>query len=374
MAPEQETLRDDLVAAFKETTGENPDTSGAEPKGGGNDTPNKQSEPSLSKSPESGTETPQAPADDKPLEPPARWSKEEKEEFAGLDPRVQKLLLTRNKGLEGDYTRKMQEIAQERSRYTSLEQVLGPRRDTWQRQGLNDAQFLNNVISYWDLAQRDPLDFINTFARERGIDLASHYMPTAEEIAKVFQSNAGQYGDPNSPQAALPPQLMQKIDALSNDNMALKEYVMNQYNLEQQRQQQTYTSYRTEAASEIARFESEHDEHGSPLRPFFNDVRQDMVALMQAGIANTLQEAYDKSVYMRADVRGKLEESREVTRRRSEEQRRQEEASRARRAGSSVSSSPSTYSPEASDGDDDDGSIRSIISKQFEKAKIGARI
>lgn len=371
------SLRETIVAAFKGDDTDDTATPSAERTGSDNDVPKETaSEDVGDKTPKAADPTqPKAEQEAKPIDPPARWTKEEKEEFAALDPKVQKLLLGRNKGLEADYTRKMGEIAQERQRFHQLEQVLSPRRETWQRQGMNDAQFINSVMSYWDLAQRDPMAFIDQFSRERGIDLAALYTPTAEQLAQYFGHAQAEGGPDGRSQESLPPAVANQLRQLAQEQEQLRNVVLQQHQTLAQRQQQEHQAIQKAATDEVSQFSGETDEHGNPLRPFFQDVRQDMIKLMQAGIAGTLQDAYDRAVYMRPDVRSKIEENREIARRREEQRRRQEEAAKAKRAGSSISSSSSSYSPSPS-GDDDESnlSLRQIIEKQFNKARVGDRI
>ena len=47
---------------------------------------------------------------DAPLDPPARWTKKQKEWFATLDREFQSKLIDNDKNIQADYTRKMQEI------------------------------------------------------------------------------------------------------------------------------------------------------------------------------------------------------------------------------------------------------------------------
>jgi hypothetical protein len=232
---------------------------------------------------------------------------------------------------------------------------------------------LQSVMGYWDLAQADPMQFISQFAQERGIDLAALYAPTAEEIAAYFADGTGEYGDPNAAGGAVHPAVRAQLDALKQQQDMLYQSVSQQHQYVAYQQQQQQQALQYEAQSEIQQFAHATDENGSPLHPFLEDVREDMVNLMRTGMAQTLSDAYEKAVYMRADVRSRLDESREIMRRRAEEQRRREEAAKAKRAGFSVSSSSSTYSPSSSD-DDEDTSIRGLITKQFEKARVGSRL
>lgn len=397
----EESLRDTLVAAFRESPDTGSTTQGAEPGGGSKDTP-RSVDTSSEKIPnggedakrvgaDKGSENPSPPTSgardekakpaeggqQKPLEPPARWTKAEKEEFAALDPNIQRVLLARNKGLEQDYTRKMGEVAQERQRYSAIEKILASRREGWQRSGMDDASALNFLMSQWDLAERDPMAFVNTFAQARGIDLASMYAPTAEQLAHYFGQAQGQSG-PDSPSPAVHPLVMQQLEFLSQRQQQLDAALGGQQQHLAAQQQEQERALRQAAASEIQQFASAVDGNGQPLYPFLEDVRGDMARLMQHGFASTLKDAYEQAARIRPDVYAKIEESREIARRREEGQRRQEEAARAKRAGSSISPSPSSSpSPALSgqdDGDEDGLSLRQVIERQFDRARIGSRV
>jgi hypothetical protein len=328
-------------------------------------------EPSAAVKPEYGKapDAKAAPAATKPIEPPARWTKEEKETFATLDPNIQKVLLNRNKGLEADYTRKMTEIAQERQRYNGLEQTLSSRRQEMARYGVDDVGAINTLFSYWDRANADPASFIMEFCQARGIDLAQYFAPTPEQIAKAYG-----VGGPDAPNGEIHPAIRAQMESIAKQQQQLQQAVQSQQQYVQQQQMDTHRSYVSAAANEMNAFATAADEHGQPLYPFFADVRKEMAVIMQNGFANTLHEAYEIATRVRGDVFSKIEENREIMRRRSEDQRRQEEAARARRAGASVSASSSGYSPQVS-GDEEEGlSLRQTIERQFERARASARI
>lgn len=376
----EESLRDTITAAFKGGAEEDQtDTQGAEPISGETD----HEQPQI-KSAESKDATPQkangaeAKTDDtadKPIDPPARWTKEQKEEFAALDPGIQKILLARNKGLEADYTRKMTEIAQERQRFGSLEQVLGPRRDSWARQGLSDSQALGMIMNYWDMSERDPMQFLQQYARDKGIDLASHFAPSMDEIAQYLNQSNMDGGQVTQPGASINPELQRTLDAIMQQQQALQQgYQQHQQFLTAQQTQQMQAVHAA-AGQELTEFQNAADDNGSPLYPFFDVVRQDMAQLMRAGIKNDLKSAYQAAVSLRPELMSQMEESKEISRRRAEERRAQQEAERARRAGASVSGSGvSGYSPHSSDGDDGGKSIRELLQEGFKQARIGNRI
>jgi len=305
------------------------------------------------------------------LEPPARWTKKQKEWFNGLDKNFQRQLIDNDKNIQADYTRKMQEIGQERQRYQGLEEVLSPRRETWQRAGMTDQQALQSIMSYWDLANRDPYQFIQVVAQERGIDLAQFYQPTPQDIARYM----AEYGDSDElgQASAVPPQLQQRLDQLEYQNNQMSQYIQQIGGTLNQQQTREMQEIQQSANSALSQFQAETDESGNPAHPFLDEVRQDMSALLRAGQANDLKEAYDRAVWGRPDLRERLLESMELRKQREYERARQKEAAQAKRAGSSVAASSSgAASPPASS--EDDMSLRDLIKQAWGQAQAGDRI
>ncbi len=309
----------------------------------------------------------------KAIDPPARWTREEKEEFAALDPAVQRLLLGRNKGLEADYTKKMMEISSERKRFSGIEAVLAPRRNQWAASGLDDAAALNHVMQYWDHAQRDPVDFIKTFAQQRGIDLASAFAPSPEQLAAMMsRAQGGAPGQPGAAQASLDPYYVPP--AVARDLAQLRKEVQTHGSFLNQRAQQEHQAIVQAASSELKQFVSAKDEHGQSLYPFFEELRGDMKVLMESGRAETLEDAYDMASRMNKDVFTRIQETTEIKRKREDEARRAAEAERARKAAASVSPSSTAGVSSSSSDDDHDVSIRALLERGFKEARASSRI
>jgi len=308
---------------------------------------------------------------DEALDPPARWTKKQKEWFNGLDKNFQRQLIDNDKNIQADYTRKMQEIGQERQRYQGLEEVLSPRREMWQRAGMTDQQALQSIMSYWDLANRDPHQFIQVVAQERGIDLAQFYQPTPQDIARYM----AEYGDEGEAATshAVPAQVQQRLDELAYQNQQLSQYVQQLGGTLNQQQTREMQEVQQSANSALAQFQAETDESGNPAHPFLDEVRQDMSALLRAGQANDLKEAYERAVWGRSDLRERLLESMELRRQREYEVARQKEAAQAKRAGSSVAASSSGAAAPSAQSDDD-MSLRDIIKSAWAQASSGDRI
>jgi hypothetical protein len=379
------SIRDELISAFRGgSEGRTPDTPTAEVAERQEAAPQetRQEPQEKPETTEREATAPESVAEDKPekkepakaKEPPVRWTKEEKEEFLGLDPKVQEILLSRNKSQEQAFTRRMTELAQERQRYQGLEQVLAPRREEFSRQGLDDARAINMVFSYWDQAQRDPLGFIDQFARQRGLDLTQIYGPTTEQLMEYMGGGSGPGASPDG-SPAMHPIVQRQFQELQQQNEQLQHQLAQMGSTFQGWQQQQQQSVQNAARSEFDTFRNAVDDKGEPRYPFFEELRSDMAQLMRSGYASNLAEAYDKAQRVRPDVWSKIQENQDLTRRRAEEQRIREEAAKAKRAGASLSQVGSS-SVRAPTGDDEENSLslRELITKQFAQSRAGSRI
>ena len=364
----QTSVREDLVAAFEAQEVNETETGAVEDHSAGQTEEPAKEAPAEDKAPKEPAKAAAEPAKEEPkpdgkLEAPARWTKEEKEEFEALDPGIQRILLNRNKGLEGAYTKQMQQIAQERQRYNGIEQALAPHRQSWNGTGWDDATALKNIMGYWQHAQSNPMEFIEQFAQARGLDLASHFAPSTEEIL-AYLNQGEEAGD--IPQAGMHPDVARQMETLKNETQQLRQQLQQQQgyisNTEQQRMQAT----RAAASRELEEFQSAVDENGNPKYEFLDDLRSDMAQLLGNGLAQDLSEAYDKAMWMRPDIRQKVTESMQMQQQRELERKIREEGARAKAASASVVGATSTPVP-SDDDDDGDGSVRSILERQWRR-------
>jgi hypothetical protein len=115
---------------------------------------------------------PNAPPDPQTLEPPQHWPEEKKQLFRAQSPEAQQFLLERHKAMEGDYTRKTQELAQQAQAVAGL-QGLGARLQ-------QDPAFREHLQSYFQQQAQpnpqpaaggneevDPIDQIENRAAEK---------------------------------------------------------------------------------------------------------------------------------------------------------------------------------------------------------------
>lgn len=411
LVDDKDDLRNSLVAEFAKSRGEEPVEKAPVDK-----TPVEKAPPAADKAPVDKTPVDKAPVDKAPvdkaakpdkepdkaptlddvkfIDPPAKWSKKDKEdwaklqELAALDPKlganimsVQRILAGRNKAVEQDYTRKTMELALERGKYQQLEQVIAPQRQKWQAAGLDDARAIAQVLAYSEMADKNFPQFIEHVARERGFDLAQHVLSTRPHLraASGAQPNVAQDGTAPSNHAAVSPAVAAELEALKREVVNLRQFAGQTHQWRQQTEQSRTAEVTVQASQEMQAFQNAADAQGQPLHPHFNDVREDMALLLRSGGAQTLPQAYEKAVRMNDSVWTRIQESEEVkrnaaaaTQRAADERRRAEEAERARKAGSSIGGSSVDYTPSANG---QPLSLREELAAQFQRARQdGARV
>ncbi len=271
--PAEFDLDSALENAYAQTTGQEPV---AKPEPDNETTAVEDETPAGEKDTDQGNEPKGEPDKDQPLTPPDRWSAERKATFTALPREAQQLLLDREGEVDKAFTQKTQELAEQRKQYEAVEQVLAPRRQGLAATYGSEANALNQLFQLSDFANSDPAGFIKAFAQQRGIDLQS---------VQPAQST-DEYIDP------VTQQLQHKI---SNIEQTLTQTQQYQAEIRQDK-----------IRSEIAEFESEKDESGTPLRPHFNDVKSQMATLMGSGAAKTLKHAYEMAIWSNPTVREKI--------------------------------------------------------------------
>lgn len=230
--------------------------------------------------------------------PPQHWKGSAKINWQRLPPEVQK-------SISDDYA----ESGKASSELTSLRSAIGDSR----AQELT-AQFgsiengLKSILAGSDMATKRPREFIAWLAQRAGINLA-----------EFAGGSPGQTQQPQSGAGVTPdihPQFAQELTQLRNQVQGF---------LQQQQTAQT-----DQLQSQIQAFASD------AAHPYFNDVRSEMGALMNAGRAKTMQEAYDMAVWAHPEVRKSLLDDQ----RKRDAEEAQVKAEAARRAAGSLTGSP----------------------------------
>lgn len=214
------------------------------------------------------------------VEAPQHWAAADKELFAKLPPDGQKFLVERHKAMEGDYTRRMQEIA-----------PLRKAAEQWQ--------------PYLQQMNATPEQAFTTL-------LQAEYQlrtGTPEQKQAMFQQLAQDYGITLG-QTAEPPAVDEYVDpqvaALKQELAEIKAWKTSRDQAETQYRQQQEQKQQQTLHSTITSFEAEKTEAGAPAHPHFSAVRETMAALIGSGQAPDLKTAYDMAVWARPDLRQQL--------------------------------------------------------------------
>ena len=227
-------------------------------------------------------ETEQTTTDEPPevIEPPQHWSDEHKETFKGLPPNAQKFLFERHKSMEGDYTRKTTEFANERKRYDALKQVFEPLKDKMTLAGMDEMAAMKQLVAAQTYLDRNPREAIAYFAKTYGVDLSQPDPGASNQ-------------DP-------------EMSAVKAELSQLR----NHLNLTEQ---QKALAERQRLDAEITAFSESKDEKGTPKHPHFELLRLRMGALIQSGDAKDLPDAYEKALWADPVLRTDLLEQQRKT-------------------------------------------------------------
>jgi hypothetical protein len=188
-------------------------------------------------------------------EAPSSWSAPAKAKWSTLDPSIQAEIVRREQNMhEGG-----QKWSEEKRRY---EETFAPVREAARKSGIDEHEGMRRLIAANEFLDRDPVGAIQWLAQAYGVDL---------------QNMSAQ---PARPQAdPMLTQLSQEVSFLKSD-------------LEQRTMR--------DIQSQIDAFKN------APGHEHFDDVKETMGKLLQNGLAEDMEDAYQKAVWQTASVREKL--------------------------------------------------------------------
>jgi hypothetical protein len=219
---------------------------------------------------EPSDDTPVAAVDGKdsqepPLEAPKNWSEDVRSKFKDLPRDAQEYMLKRDKEMTADYTRKTQEVAEQRKSFESLDKVIAPMRQQIAASGVGEAEYISRLLNADMALRNNPKMAIKQLAQGYGIDLSS-----IEETVDWNDSD---------------PQITQ----LKQQNQAILAE-LNQF------KRQNLQSARQQTEAQINGFANTKDDKGNLKYPHFDKLRVKMGNLIDAGEAKGLEDAYAKAV------------------------------------------------------------------------------
>ncbi len=261
--------------------------------------PKQQAEPAPVEPPAQET----APVEAKPAkEPPKSWKRDYHEHWSKLDPAVQDYVMQR----EEEFYKGVGSYKQQAELGQQFLEAARPYEATFRSMGINPVQaFAALANADHTLRTSDPATKAQLFAR----------------LAQQYGVDLGQVQDP--PQ--VDPALQQVHGTVQQLQQALRQQQAMYEELQRSMLEPTIQQYAT--------------------KPHFDDLRNDMAQLLNAGLAQSLDDAYDKALRMSPFYEQQVAQQRQAA----EQQRLQEAAKAAATAKAravQVSGSPSTALPE----------------------------
>lgn len=216
--------------------------------------------------------------------------------------------------------------------FNRLDEIIAPRRERFQLAGMDEVQAIQVLFAAQDLLERDPLQGLSYLARSYGVDL--------RQLSQGVQAQAGT----PLPDATLQP-LFEQVRTLS------QRFDASQQAAEQQQLART--------ASDIEAFRSD------PKHLYFDNVRPQMIGLLKAGQAQSLEQAYEMACWASPEVRPLLQQQEIARQAAQQEAAERERAAKAARAGGSVTGAPGSAVQPAPTGSK--GSVRDDLQAAYEQ-------
>ena len=187
---------------------------------------------------------------------PNSYTKEAKDWFNTIDHEHQKYLAEREKQFE-------QGLSRARNQYSWVDKIYTDRKDALAGRYENAQAYLNDLVLVSDALRKDPAQTIELLKQNYGVESGS-------------QNNA----------------LQKQVQALSQMVTEQKSY------LDAERQQRVMQEYKE--------FTEAKDDKGNPKHAYLEDVRGEMINLLNAGLAKNLEDAYNQAIWRVEGVREKM--------------------------------------------------------------------
>ena len=255
-----------------------------------------------------------------PLEAPKNWSEDVRSKFKDLPRDAQEYMLKRDKEMTADYTRKTQEVAEQRKSFESLDKVIAPMRQQIAASGVGEAEYISRLLNADMALRNNPKMAIRQLAQGYGIDLSS-----IEETVDWNDSD---------PQIA---QLKQQNQAILAE--------LNQF------KQQNLQSARQQTEAQINGFANTKDDKGNLKYPHFDKLRVKMGNLIDAGEAKGLEDAYAKAVRLDDELYKQSLDAQRKSAKAEEDARRKAAVEKAKKVRPRTATAPPSGSVKATDLD-----------------------
>ena len=258
---------------------------------------------------------------DTSLSAPENWNSEDREMFDSLPNEAKERLLKREKEMTADYTRKTQDLANQRKELEALNKVLEPARQTIAATGIGEAEYISRLLNADAALRQNPQIALRQLAQGYGINLPSD------------NTESESWNDPD-PQYA---QMQKQLQAVQGE--------LNQF------KQHNIQAARSETENQINVFSTEKDADGNLKHPHFEKLRVKMGNLIDAGEAKGMEEAYNKALRLDDDLYAETLKIQTAKAKKEEEKKRKLAVEKARKVKPKTSANPPKGSVKTSDLD-----------------------
>ena len=268
---------------------------------------------------DAGTADAEKSGEEADIDPPAEWKAEDQEVFRKLPKDAKEFVTRQQREWNEKYAPVVERTQRMQQTFEPIARALAPYSEYFQRAGMHPAQYVEQLISLARQAQEQPEQFLREQARAHGVDLAKLVQP-AEPAAEEWEDPAVK-----SVRDEMRAELAKRDAEIQRLTGGVNSYA-----------QQNEMAARQQTQGAVREFVSAADESGKPKHPYFNEVREDMALLLNAGRARDLADAYERAVYANPETRAKLAAAQRVADERRAVKESRERAEQARRAGGSV--------------------------------------
>ena len=212
------------------------------------------------------------------LDAPDHWNSEDREAFNELDDKAKKLYLKRYKEMEGGFTKKTQTLAEERKIAERFRQTTEPFKDYFKQNGIDEFEAFKKLAqTHINLMRGTPQERHNLLlraAQDYGINL-----------------NIGNSNQESHEEQQIDPITQQIFNKLTAQEQMLAR-------IEQEKNAQEYYSLQ----SKINTFKDTKDANGELKYPHFETIKTEMGRLLEAGLAENLEDAYENAIKLNNDL------------------------------------------------------------------------
>lgn len=197
------------------------------------------------------------------MDAPKAYTKEYQENFKSLSPEWRKYLIEREKQVEKGFSEQGNKIGA----YKWADDVFGTRQERLGKLGFKGSRdYVEHLTAIDDALANDPVGTLRALSEAYGVDVNNN-----EQISNSLQKQINEIQ-----QSLANQQAFIQAQQTQNANKAFDEFV------------------------------AAKDEAGALKHPYWQEVRTDMVPLLQNGISTTLEDAYERAIWTNKDVREKI--------------------------------------------------------------------